>query len=327
MTTTVAPPPVTRTSGMPVGTQHRTAESPVADEHAQAVFATFDKAYAQNWETFAGKFWWERYPPDHRAYANLCIARNRRVVELAAGGQAALDVGSGMGDILYQLKSKYAKLRGIDPSAMSCRVAEDNFARRGVSQSHEFRQGLAENLPYADGEFDLVTCLDTYEHIEPAQRHRALLEARRVLAPNGRLMIATPSRRYLRVLALLDNVLTLRRQVRCWRDPKLKRPVEWIAMNKKDYCEVFCTSRELTRDLRDAGFEIERFERVGFYPAPERGGFIYWCVNGKSPESFAVRASVAFVNLVERLGVFGQKMLVVARPAGSSPATVARKQP
>lgn len=197
----------------------------------------------------------------------------------------------------------------------------DNFNRRGVSNEHEFRQGLAESLPYADAEFDLLTCQDTYEHIEPAQRHRALREAHRVLRPDGRLIIVTPSLHYLLVFTFLDNLLTLRRQIRCWRNPKMKRPVEWFALIKKDYCEVFCTRREVKRQLREAGFSLEHFERVGFYPAPERGGFIYWCVNGKSPESWQVRTSVAVVNFFERLRVFGQKMVFVARPLAATTQT------
>lgn len=328
MTTTVAPPPpptptsataLPRTERAPVrvDTPSAVACPASSDDHTRSVYAAFDKAYQQNWETMTGKFWWERYPPDHAAYANLVLARNRRVVALAPGGESALDVGSGLGDILFDLRRKYGGLCGVDPSAASCRIAADNFRVRKVGNHFDFRQGLAERLPFADRTFDLVTCLDTYEHIEPDRRRAALLEARRVLTPVGRLIIVTPSRRALRAWTVVDNLLTLRRQIKWRRDPRLRRPVEWFALNKKDYCEVFCTRRECARQLREAGFVIERFERVGFYPAPERGGFIYWHVNGKKPDHWKVRASVAFVNLFERLGL-GQKMLFVARPAGGA---------
>jgi hypothetical protein len=135
-----------------------------------------------------------------------------------------------------------------------------------------------------------------------------------VLAPGGQLIIVTPSRRMLRLWTLIDNLLTLPRQIRWWRNPKLRRPVEWTALAKKDYCEVFCTQRELRRQLRAAGFHVEHFERVSFYPAPERGGFIHPYVDSRPSDHWLVRASVAFVNFMERLRLLNQKMIVVARP-------------
>ena len=40
--------------------------------------------------------------------------------------------------------------------------------------------GRAENLPFADGSFDLVICQDTLEHIEPADRRKVIREVFRV---------------------------------------------------------------------------------------------------------------------------------------------------
>src|SRR5437762_1356405 len=48
-----------------------------------------------------------------------------------------------------------------------------------------------EALPFADNEFDLVTCIETLEHVRDVQL--ALSEIRRVLRPGGRLALTTPA--------------------------------------------------------------------------------------------------------------------------------------
>jgi SAM-dependent methyltransferase len=292
-----------------------TAPEPGGAGREREVYESFDRAYTDHWQAQPGQFWSERYPASHAAYANLVHARNRRVVALARGGRAVLDIGAGFGDVLHLLRGKYPVLRGVDPSGRSCAMAADNFRGRGVGNDYRFDRGLAEALPHEAGAFDTVLCLDTYEHVEPMQRHAALLEARRVLAPGGELILVTPSRRVLRVMTVLDNLLTMRRQIRCLRNPRMRRPIELLSLPKKTYCEVFCTAGRLRRELVAAGFEVARFERVSFYPAPERGGFLHPFVDKRPPGHWVVRGSVRFVNFMERLRVFNQKMLVVARAA------------
>jgi SAM-dependent methyltransferase len=53
----------------------------------------------------------------------------------------------------------------------------------------EFREGPAEDLPFADGSFDLVTCQHAFQFF--ADREAAAGEIRRVLAPGGRVAVAT----------------------------------------------------------------------------------------------------------------------------------------
>lgn len=283
-----------------------------SEDHAQAVFDAFDKQYAAAWGEDRGKFWTDRYSPGLAPYANLVNARNARVVELCSGGEALLDVGSGYGDLLYLLRDRYRVLRGLDPSAKSVELATDNLAKRGVRADYRFDQGVAESLPYEDGVFDTVITLDTYEHIEPRFRMEALVEARRVLRDGGQLIIVTPSRRMLRLWLIVDNLLTLRRQVRARRERGT--PIQLARLPKRDFCEVFCSKRELLREVRAAGFRITGFERVSFYPAPERGGFLGKYLDGRRADHPTVRRAMRFVRFFERLKFLNQKMLVVATP-------------
>jgi len=56
----------------------------------------------------------------------------------------------------------------------------------------EIRQGdLSTSLPYADAEFDYVTCIEGLEHIENPQQ--AIREFARVLKPGGHLVVSTPN--------------------------------------------------------------------------------------------------------------------------------------
>lgn len=285
------------------------------DDLRAAAFARFDLAYEKTWPAEMGQFWADRYPPGAAPYANLVHARNRRVCALLPGGEALLDVGSGYGDLLYLLRERYRLLRGVDPSAKSCAMATYNLESRGVPNDFAFERAVAEELPFDGGSFDAAICLDTYEHVEPSQRAPALAEMRRVLRPGGRLILVTPSRRTLLAFAAIDNALTFRRQ---WR---VRKRTGWkphiFGLPKKDYCEVFCTKAELLRDVRQAHFRVDRFERCSFYPAPERGGFFYPFFEKLPADHPRLARVMRFVDFFERLGWFNQKMLVVGVKEGA----------
>ena len=279
----------------------------------KAILDTFDLAYQTSWPAEPGQFWADRYPAFAAPYANLVHARNRRVRELCTPGRTLLDIGCGYADLLYLLRDKYPVLRGIDPSKTCCAMATYNLALREVPNDYACTPGLAEALPLPDRSVDTAIMLDTFEHIEPAQRHAALLEARRVLDPAGQLILATPSRFWLRAMTVLDSLLTLKAQL--YMRKRHGTPLNLWRFPRKDYCESFCSKRELHRQLRAAGFTIQHHQRVSFYPAPERGGFFYKFFE-RWPEGDPRHArAMRIINALERLGWFNQKMLVVATPA------------
>jgi SAM-dependent methyltransferase len=73
---------------------------------------------------------------------------------------------------------------GVDVSA----EALDFCRARGLGK---VRQGAAENLPYEDAQFDLVTGLDVVEHLDDDVA--GLSEMRRVLRPGGRALLFVPA--------------------------------------------------------------------------------------------------------------------------------------
>ncbi|MBK7720771.1 MAG: class I SAM-dependent methyltransferase [Austwickia sp.] len=116
------------------------------------------------------------------AYAGLVALAGTRA------GETAVDVGSGTGELarlLAQTVGPTGLVVGVEPSEAAVDVARD----RAVPGCR-FEVGSALHLPVADGEADLLISSLLIHHIEPAERHAALIEARRVLRPGGRLFIA-----------------------------------------------------------------------------------------------------------------------------------------
>jgi ubiquinone/menaquinone biosynthesis C-methylase UbiE len=112
-------------------------------------------------------------------------------VDALAPADRALDLGVGDGRVAAGLKA--AHLTGVDVS----QVALDR-ARKRLPDAELVLVEPDEPLPFDDNTFDLVTCIETLEHVRDVQL--ALSEMRRVLRPGGRLALTTPASARWRVL-------------------------------------------------------------------------------------------------------------------------------
>jgi SAM-dependent methyltransferase len=98
-------------------------------------------------------------------------------------GRRVLDVGCGTGRLALALAERGAKVWGVDPSeAMLAK------ARAAAGRQVGFKLGTAEALPFKDGWFERAA-LRLVVHL--VDRRRALPELARVLAPAGRVVVAT----------------------------------------------------------------------------------------------------------------------------------------
>lgn len=77
---------------------------------------------------------------------------------------------------------------GLDGDPTILAIARRKAARAGVPV--RFDDGMASALPYPDGSFDAVTSTLMLHHLTLDQRVRTLAEVRRVLRPDGRLVVA-----------------------------------------------------------------------------------------------------------------------------------------
>ena len=122
-----------------------------------------------------------------------------------------LDVGCGTGANLKMLAA-YGQAEGVDISPQ----AVDFCRERGLDS---VRLGAIEHLPYESNSFDLVTALDVVEHLDDDVA--GLREMRRVLRPDGRLLVFVPA--FMFLWGVQDDVSNHRRR---YTLPKLLSAVE-----------------------------------------------------------------------------------------------------
>lgn len=97
-----------------------------------------------------------------------------------------LDVGCGAGNMIHHL-SRYGKVIGIDNNPVPLRIAK----QRG----YDARLAPAEDMPFDDETFGLVTALDVIEHCDDDMQ--ILRECYRVCTPGGLIAITVPALQWL----------------------------------------------------------------------------------------------------------------------------------
>lgn len=160
-------------------------------------------------------------------------------------GAAVLDVGCGTGEHL-----KRALRHGLTATGLEPAPAMLEAARRSVPAAR-LEEGIASRLPFQDGEFDAVLMIEVLRYLGSEDIRAALREARRILRPNGVLLVTLVNR------WALDGFY-LHQRIRQWRRGK-----EFDAINP--FCEFF-TPSEAERLLREAGFATARTEGRLFAP-------------------------------------------------------------
>ena len=104
-----------------------------------------------------------------------------------------LDVGCGTGFSLLWLKERFNCDRaiGVDNSAHAAALWQ-------LRALDTVAVASADKLPFASGEFDLVTCFDVIYQLEPDRARTAIAEMHRVLVPGGRVFIREPAYNWMR---------------------------------------------------------------------------------------------------------------------------------
>lgn len=141
--------------------------------------------------------WRERriWQEDHQE-ANLRDIRP--VLGLRVEGTRLLDLGAGMGGLSVALLREYGD-NGLEVQATDYNPAYAQIARlraRRYSLGLPLTVAAGEKLPYGDGQFGVVLCMDVLEHVQDVEA--VLSEIYRVLKPGGVVLTTVPNRRAFR---------------------------------------------------------------------------------------------------------------------------------
>ena len=115
-----------------------------------------------------------------------------RMVALARveTGETVLDVGCGTGSLAIAAKNQVGddgQVSGIDASPEMIARATSKAAKAGVDVS--FRTAVAEALPFADATFDVVLSTLMLHHLPRKVRQQCAREIRRMIKPQGRVLV------------------------------------------------------------------------------------------------------------------------------------------
>lgn len=116
-------------------------------------------------------------------------------LKLLERGDRFLDIGCGKGTLCRLVKGSYTDIYGVDISQNALNIAKTyNIKTKKINLNEE-------KLPFEDGYFDSIACLDIIEHIfDPIG---LVNEIERVLRSGGTLVISAPNIRYWRHLFIL----------------------------------------------------------------------------------------------------------------------------
>ncbi len=181
-------------------------------------------------------------------------------------GKRVLDIGCGRGFAQHIVRERGGTYTGVD------------FVPNGIG--FPLAQGDANALPFQSDSFDVVFCIDAFEHFP--QPLRATSEIKRVLRDNGTFFLSAPN--YSNVAGLVkkfcEHVGSYERNT--WAPFGRWQPQEW---------ETPLTGRILKRIFRTAGFR--RTERIG-HPSEIGLGLFPWIDHPRMPEAIQFRLQRLF---------------------------------
>ncbi len=164
-----------------------------------------------------------------------------------APGLNVLDAGCGRGEALLACARAGADVAGLDYADAAIEISRETLAD---VPGADLRQGDVTALPWPDDSFDRILFGDVIEHLSPADADAALREFRRVLRPDGFVLVHTaPNKVFIEVTWRLARLVL--RAARHGDDAKTMD--DWI-VESGQYHPNIQTLHSLRRAVRGAGF-------------------------------------------------------------------------
>lgn len=135
----------------------------------------------------------EQFTRTADVYARMRQTTDERGLEALVGLSGAtttdrvLDVACGPGFLTMAFARRCAGATGFDATDAFLALARDEARERGLGNVR-FEHGDAQELPFEESSFDVVSCRAAFHHFPNPER--VLTEMTRVAAPGGRLLVA-----------------------------------------------------------------------------------------------------------------------------------------
>jgi len=113
-----------------------------------------------------------------------CTQRLKIMASLVDKNQKILDLGCGTGKFFKLFNKKNSQIEGLDISKKAADIGQKHGLKITVSDLHSI-------LPYKKNTFDTITAGEIIEHIYDTDFF--LKEIKRILKPNGYLVLSTPN--------------------------------------------------------------------------------------------------------------------------------------
>ena len=134
------------------------------------------------------RFTGERFIPTEEGKIQLEHYHRYAVVRDLVAGKRVLDIACGEGYGSSMLAEVAVAVTGVDISNEAVLHAEATYVKPNLT----YLEGSATALPFADASFEVVVSFETIEHL--AGQAEMVSELRRVLRPEGILIISSPNR-------------------------------------------------------------------------------------------------------------------------------------
>ena len=168
---------------------------PVSEERANSVssLSNIKKQVQSFWQSSPCDSWFTDEPQGTAAFYRSLDEHRYKVhpcLQSAVGfekthGLRVLEIGCGCGSEAERFARAGAQYTAVDLTNAAVSITQRRFQLNNLAG--QFVQGDAENLPFADGSFDLVYSHGVLHHTPDTPR--TIREVYRVLSPGGRAMI------------------------------------------------------------------------------------------------------------------------------------------
>lgn len=179
-------------------------------------------------------------------------------------GKSVLDAGCWWGWFIRYAREKGARVFGFDREASGLKDAVEY-----LRSDNNLCLADAVHMPFSSGIFDVVVSMHVLEHVESEKG--MMDEIRRVLKPDGVLLISVPNDLSFGVLPYRPFRLLLRGKMAAMLSLRLQRYFKSLSYGDLSHHREY-TARSIGGLLQSNGFEVERVWHHGLdLPYPLKG--------------------------------------------------------